>query len=255
MIRFPEVPPGEDVLISATTYTASLDCPDQARGRLLGEYGPESRASFRGLLAHRMFARHLTEGPVPSERFTQSCREEIGKSLNPSLASLGLTPSRLSAVVREVGDLYDRFKRFPTDGFRGAEIQLQVEPQPGVRLRGVVDAVFQDGGGVRIVDWKTGRLGSAEPQLDFYALMWTLDRGEPPRHVEAASVASGERYEAAPTLESLQETAAKVAAFAGSVREALRSATELPRVGGPWCRYCPMLEGCSEGAAAVAVLR
>jgi hypothetical protein len=205
------------------------------------------------LLAHRVFARHLAEGPITPERFTQSCREEIGKSLNPKLASLGLKPSRLKNLVAEVGDLYERFRRFPTEGFQGAEIRIEVEPQPGVILKGVVDAVFEDGGGVRIVDWKTGRLGVAAHQLDFYALLWALDRGQPPRHVEAASVASGERYEAVPTMARLRTTAHDVAAAAAELRRAMAGDAELERRAGPWCRYCPLLDGCAEGRSAASV--
>ncbi len=254
MITFPNVPAGADVVVSATLFTTFLKCPDQARGRLAGEYPRETPESFRGLLAHRVFARHLTTGPITREQFTQSCREEIGKSLNPKLVSLGLKPSRLENVVAEVGDLYERFKRFPTEGFQGAEIQIEVEPQPGVILKGVVDAVFDDGGGVRIVDWKTGRLGTAERQLDFYALLWVLARGEPPNHVEAASVATGERYEAVPTKDRLTTTAAEVAAAAAELRSGLAGAGELERRGGPWCRYCPLLDGCAEGRSAAGVV-
>ena len=239
--------------MSATTYTTYLRCPEQARARLAGTYPAESQASFRGILAHRIFARHLNDGVLASgPEFHQACREEIGKSLNPKLASLGLKPSRLAAVVNEVGDLYERFKRFPTEGFRAAEASLAHEPAPGVVLRGVVDAVFTaHGGRVRIVDWKTGGLGSAAPQLDFYGLLWTLTHGSPPAEVEAASVATGERYSAHPTPAALEATAAQVARLVADMRAAFASGEELSRVAGPWCRHCPLLETCGEGRAAV----
>lgn len=238
------------MVISATLYATYLRCPEQARARLAGRYPPESRESFRGMLAHRVFARHLEEGGLDNGDLDQVCREEIGKSLNPKMTALGMTPSRLRSVVAEVSDLYQRFKRFPVEGFAGAERQLHHEVAPGVELRGTVDAVFGEGESVRIVDWKTGGLGSAEPQLDFYGLLWHLIHGRPPMSVEAASVSSGERYTALPTVDSLAATAERVAAMAGELRSAFAAGTELQRTGGPWCRYCPLLDECGEGRAA-----
>lgn len=54
-----------------------------------GVYPDESRQSFRGGLAHRVLARHLTRGPIPPDRLEQACREEIGAAMNPKLANLG----------------------------------------------------------------------------------------------------------------------------------------------------------------------
>jgi hypothetical protein len=39
-----------------------------------------------------------------------------------------------------------------------------------------------------------------------------------------------------------------------TVRAGWEAGTELARVGGPWCRYCPLLDDCSEGRAATAVM-
>lgn len=252
--RFPTVPEGAPITVSATLFTTYLRCPDEARGRLEGAYPEDTVASFKGVLAHRIFARHLTEGVLAPEAFEQSCREEIGKSLNPKLGSLGLKPSRLQALVREVGDLYERFTRFPSAGFRGAEVTVDHEPSAGVVLRGVVDAVFDmPGGGVRLVDWKTGNLGGAAPQLDFYALVWALHHEEIPIEVEAASVGTGERYTRHPTRKSLEATALQVAALVAVARRAFAAGTFLPKVGGPWCRHCALLAECPEGSAAVKI--
>jgi len=250
VVDFPPVRQGEPIVVSATTYTTYLKCPEQARARLAGTYPAETPASFRGILAHRLFARHLEHGPLPREQLDQACREEIGKSLNPKLVALRLKPSRLDGVVREVGDLYERFQRFPTEGFEAAEMSLQAEPVPGVTMRGVVDAVFVVREEVRIVDWKTGALGAAEPQLDFYGLLWELVHGVPPTAIEAASVATGERYAGEPTPARLEATAQRIAALVTAVRAAFASGEELERRGGPWCRFCPLLDECDEGRAA-----
>ena len=82
MIEFPVLPAGEPLSISASLYTTYLRCPGQAMAQVQGIYGPDSRASFSGMLAHRIFARHLTSGAIPPDDFTNACREEIGQAMN-----------------------------------------------------------------------------------------------------------------------------------------------------------------------------
>ena len=254
MAAFAEVGAGKPLAISATMYLTFLRCPDQAVGRLCGHYPTESRSSFRGGLAHRVFARHLRDGPIASADVEQACREEIGQALNPKVVALNLRPSELRRVTSEVGDLYDRFKRFPVDGFEAAEVFIEREPSQGLTLRGAVDAVFVDSEiGTRLIDWKTGQIGWADEQLSFYGLLWLLDRDELPGRVEVVSVASGERHEATPSLETIAATARDVARVASLLRTALADGARLERRAGVWCRYCPILDGCPEGGAAVSV--
>jgi hypothetical protein len=254
-VEFPAVEPGDDVVVSATTFVSYRRCPDQAAARLRGVYGAESRASFVGGLAHRVFARHLEKGPIDGEGLDAVCRQEIGGGLNQSLAALGLKPSELVGVIREVGDLYERFKVLGADGFEGAEVLLEAVPAPGVVLRGSVDAVFDSGdSGPRLVDWKTGGVGDASVQLSFYALLWTLDRGEPPGSVEAVSVATGERVREVPTRSGIGATAGQVAEMVSTLRRAWRDGSAFDREAGPWCRWCPLLDECAEGRAATAIL-
>lgn len=251
---FAEVGAGEPLAISATMYLTFLRCPDQALARLRGLYPPESRSSFRGGLAHRVFARHLRDGPIAAADVEQACREEIGQALNPKVVDLNLRPSELRRVISEVGDLYHRFKRFPVEGFDAAEVFIECEPSQGLTLRGAIDAVFVDSDiGTRLMDWKTGQIGRADEQLSFYGLLWFLDRDELPGRVEAVSVASGERHEATPSLETVAATARDVARVASLLRTALADGVRLERRAGAWCRYCPILDGCPEGGAAVSV--
>jgi len=46
------------------------------------------------------------------------------------------------------------------------------------------------------------------------------------------------------------EEAAVTAELISSVRRKWRGDKELARLGGPWCRYCPLLSDCPEGRAA-----
>ena len=254
-IAFPEVRSGEAIVISGTTYQAYQRCPEQAAARLRGVYGPESRPSFVGGLAHRVFARHLRDGPIADGSMGAVCREEIGAGMNPKLGALGLKPSQLGAVVEEVGALYERFRSLGAEGFTGAEVLLESEPAVGVVLRGSVDAVFGGGdGGTRLGDWKTGGLGDPSAQLAFYALLWALERDEIPGRVEAVSVSSGERYEEIPTRAGVIETAGRVAAVVEAIRESWETGDPLGRSAGPWCRWCPLLDECDEGRSATALL-
>lgn len=254
-LQFPAVAPGDDVVLSATTFVSFDRCPDQAAARLRGVYGPESRVSFVGGLAHRVFARHLTSGPIDPSGIDQACREEIGSGMNAKMSSLGLRPSALAGIIEEVGELYERFKVLGSEGFEGAEVALEVLPADGVVLRGSVDAVFSGDDGVRLVDWKTGSLGDPGLQLSFYALLWALERGEIPGRVEAVSVGSGERMEEVPTRAGLEATAARAAQVVTTLRESWRSGAPFERTAGPWCRWCPLLDECSEGLATTRLLQ
>lgn len=255
VVEFPQVEPGEEIVVSATTFVTFERCPEQAAGRLRGIYPAESRASFLGGLAHRIFARHLTEGPIPGDRFLAACREEIGEHMNPKLSSLGLKPSQLDGVIGEVAELYERFKLLGAEGFEGAHVPLEVAPAEGVTLKGELDAVF-DGGpsGVRLVDWKTGSLAGAQAQLAFYALLWALERGEIPGSVEAVSVGTGERLSEVPTDAGVQATADRVGQMVSVLRRSWVEGVPLARLAGPWCRWCPLLEDCDEGRTATRIL-
>lgn len=254
MIDFPPVEAGEDIEVSATSFVAYGQCPEQANARYRGEYGPPSRRSFIGSLSHRVFARHLRDGEVKD--LAAACREEIGNShLNLQMNELGVgRPSVLAGIISEVGELYARFRTMPADGFAGAEVELRSAPAEGVILKGKVDAVFVEGAGHRLTDWKTGEVGDAEIQLGFYALLWALDRSRLPLAVEAVSVGTGERYRAVPELSDVEATAGAVAAMVSELRRMWATGADTPRQAGPWCRFCPMLDRCDEGRAAHTVL-
>ncbi|MCQ4042905.1 ATP-dependent helicase [Streptantibioticus rubrisoli] len=56
-------------------------------------------------------------------------------------------------------------------------------------VRGRIDAVYRDGDGFEVIDWKTGRRPTADPlQLAVYRLAWAEQHGLPPERVTAAFV-------------------------------------------------------------------
>lgn len=255
MSPFRRIAPGVEFPVSATLYVTYLKCPQQALARLQGVYPEPSMAAFRGSLAHRIFARHLVDGPIAAEDFTLVCRQEAGTHLGATMASLGMKPSEFRAMTAEVKELYGRFEQVPSEGFEGAEVQLESEPAVGITIRGRVDAVFADAEGKRIVDWKTGSfLDDADPQLDFYAMAWQMANGSLPARMEALSLKTGEKHVSEPSEESIALTRESVAAMIEDLRGAIRDRSDLPRTAGPYCRWCPLVDGCGEGATALSIL-
>ncbi len=250
------IPDGEEFPVSATLFVTYLKCPQQALARVHGIYPEPSVDLFRGSLAHRIFARHLVDGPIPDEEFTAVCRREAGAHLGGTMASLSMKPSEFRAVTAQVAQQYDTFRQLPVNGFVDAEVVVDSEPAEGVRLRGRVDAVFTDELGTRIVDWKTGSfLDDSEPQLDFYAMAWQFLHGDLPARMEAVSLKTGEKRSFVPTKEGVTETEDRVATMIEEFREAIRTRSELPRTAGPYCGWCPLLDDCVEGSTALEVLR
>lgn len=255
-VTLPPLISGDDIRISASTYVAWKRCPESANVRLQGFYGPETRPAFLGSLAHRIFARHLTSGPIARDDFVRACREEIGGSnLNNKLGPLEMKPSNLAGVIEEVRGLYERFVNFPGEGFESSEVTVDHESDSGIRLVGTVDAVFREElGGHRLVDWKTGEIGDADEQLMFYAFLWALDREELPAQVAAVSVKTGERYQTVPSTADVERVATDVGQMVNEIRRSWGEGLALERNGGPWCRYCPILTDCAEGSATAALL-
>lgn len=242
--------PPVPIRVSASGYTAYRDCPALFGARLDGKFGKDSIASFKGRLAHAVFAHHLESGEIAPHDFDGVCRRAIGgSSLNFRMAELGLGISAMRETISEVGEMYERFKKLPVDGFKGAEVHLEVDVATGVTILGRIDAIYDEGGAVRLVDWKSGELGEVADQLRFYALLWQRSYEEMPVAIEAFSVRTGESHREHPTAASIEEVAEEVAALV----EDVRSGDELERRPGMYCRFCPILDECSEGQAAQRV--
>jgi RecB family exonuclease len=178
-----------------------------------------------------------------------------GEHLGESMAGLRMSITDFNGIVGEVGEMYRRFRRISSEGFMAAEDPIEAEAGDSILLRGRIDAVFDNGAGTRIVDWKTGSfLDDAAPQLDFYALAWKLVHGVPPVSAEATSLATGEQMQRHPDEVSVAATMREIGAMVAAIRHAVETMTELERTAGPHCTWCPLLDDCSEGRAAVAIL-
>lgn len=238
----------DQLRVSATLYTTWKRCPAQARARLDGHYPEDSVAQFKGLLAHRIFARHLTKGHIAPSGFRKTCQEEIGSSqLNWKMRDLGLRPNQVRSVISEVEDLYRRFTTLKPAG--QAEVHLEHQLTDDVVLIGTIDCVTGAETAPRLIDWKTGELGEAEDQLRFYAAVWMLVFGNAPTAVEAVSVQTGERFEEWVDPKALNRVLIEVAEMVADLTRP--PVVETP---GPWCRWCPILEDCDPGQKAMRLV-
>jgi DNA helicase-2/ATP-dependent DNA helicase PcrA len=96
------------------------------------------------------------------------------------------------ADERDLAALKEAFER--TEYAHRTPYRVEVPFQlalAGRVVRGRIDAVYKQGDGdsatYEIVDWKTGRTGTADPlQLAVYRLGWAEQQGVPPESVTAA---------------------------------------------------------------------
>jgi DNA helicase-2/ATP-dependent DNA helicase PcrA len=119
-------------------------------------------------------------------------------------------PGRADAEIDDDTDLQQLIERF-TEGPFAERTPVAVEPPfalvlGGQVVRGRIDAVYADGDGYLVVDWKTNRQQNADPlQLALYRVAWAELSGVPAERVRAAFyyVRSGDLVEPA-RLESRQ---------------------------------------------------
>ncbi|HOU92233.1 MAG TPA: 3'-5' exonuclease, partial [Polyangiaceae bacterium] len=128
---------------------------------------------------------------------------------------------------QDLAALRDTFLATPWANRTPIAVEVDVEtPVGGLTLRSRIDAVFaEEGGGVVVVDWKTGRppvdahvKRARELQLAVYRVAWSRRSGLPMERVDAAFVylATGETVRPA-VLPGLEE-----------IESALRSGAQIP---------------------------
>ena len=99
-------------------------------------------------------------------------------------------PGRADAEIDDESELQELIARFSAGPF-GERTPVAVEPPfalvlAGQVVRGRIDAVYADGDGYLVVDWKTNRRQTADPlQLAVYRLAWAELMGVPADRVRA----------------------------------------------------------------------
>ena len=100
-------------------------------------------------------------------------------------------PGRGDVDIEDDADLRELIERFEAGPFAD-RVPIAIEPSfalvlGGQVVRGRIDAVYADGDGYLVVDWKTSRTHSADPlQLALYRLAWAELHGIDPAQVRAA---------------------------------------------------------------------
>lgn len=141
----------------------------------------------------RELARPMPRPPRPAARrgtrfhaWVESRFEEL--PLIPPEELPGIEGEEEIADERDLAALKEAFLRTPY----AERTPYRVEAPFQIRLagrvvRGRIDAVYREGDGYEIVDWKTGRAGAADPlQLAVYRLAWAERHGLPLSKVRAA---------------------------------------------------------------------
>lgn len=125
-------------------------------------------------------------------------------------------------------------------------------PGGGLLLRGFVDRIdVLPGGGLRVVDYKTGRIphesgeAAAMFQLKFYALALLQLRGTVPDELRLLYLPAGKWLSYSPDADELRRFARVLDALWTAIRTAGREGDFPPRRSG-MCRFCRHRERCPE---------
>jgi putative RecB family exonuclease len=206
--------------------------------------------------------------------------QAFGTSLHNALREF----FRLPPARRSLAALLDAYRRaFVREGYRGREerererargadvlrawygrsdtslvphaTELGLQAAYGeIVLKGRLDRVdAEPGGGLVVVDYKTGRrpvsqaAADADEALTIYAALVERRLGRPVRRLVLDYVVAGERVVTARPPAVLRERLGEVLRVAGELRA---DRAYLPRPG-PWCAGCDLLGRCPEGQREV----
>ncbi|WP_028637103.1 ATP-dependent DNA helicase [Nocardioides sp. URHA0032] len=140
----------------------------------------------------RELARPMPRPPSSAARFGTRFHAWVEARFGQQdLFDYGDLPGRADAGIDDDSDLKDLVATFEAGPF-ATRVPHQVEAPfalvlAGQVVRGRIDAVYAEGDGYLVVDWKTNRSATADPlQLALYRLAWAELHGVPLEHVRAA---------------------------------------------------------------------
>ncbi|MDQ2625697.1 RecB family exonuclease [Mycolicibacter senuensis] len=172
---------------------------------------PPSTAQLRGTVVHgaleRLYALPAAQrGPETARVLAGPALEQL-VSAEPELA-VGLDAERLLAEARKLLTGYYRLEDPRRFDPQSCEQRVEVELADGTLLRGFVDRIdVAPTGGMRVVDYKTGRApspGSASAQskalfqMKFYAVALLRSRGVLPAQLRLIYLADGQLLDYSP---------------------------------------------------------
>ncbi len=145
----------------------------------------------------RELARPMPREPRPEARrgtlfhaWVESRHEELPLIGLDELPGVEPDSDQEVADERDLAVLKEAYLRTPYAHRTPYQVEAPFElVLAGRVVRGRIDAVYRDGDGFEVVDWKTGRRPTADPlQLAVYRLAWAERHGLPPERVRAAFV-------------------------------------------------------------------
>jgi ATP-dependent DNA helicase UvrD/PcrA len=139
----------------------------------------------------RDLARPMPRRPSSAARFGTRFHEWVESRFGQQdLIDPDELPGRADAGIDDDADLVALVERFESGPF-GDRVPYRIEAPfaivlAGQVVRGRIDAVYADGDGFLVVDWKTNRAPNAEPlQLAVYRVAWAELMGVPVERVRA----------------------------------------------------------------------
>ncbi len=245
--------------ISTTDLVALERCPQQYEWaavhrlprpiRPAAAFGSSVHEHLEVLLRSRLSGSMPLAIPSPAN-VMQSSVDEDTEPIDPPLH--GSVDSLVGAVTNSIWGTADVI---------GVEMPFEIElfdpvdPSPRTCIHGRVDAIFQDGDRVHIVDWKTGRPPAdpepgAHTQLDVYGLVATRVWGFDPERLSLSYV-----YIQQDSM--LHDTITWSARYGERVLERLQAlvrTANTPRPlarSGSWCHRCDFRSVCPSAVAKV----
>ena len=237
-------------------------CPRQYALRYLCGFAVEVRRAALdfGTAAHAAFERFTRERRQRARRGVAAPdRAELGSWFEAAGLAAGLSTDAES-WRRRAEPMLDHFIAAESAGQAetlveeaGFRFGLPIDPETRVTIAGYIDRIDRRrSGGVEVVDYKTGSMGSSEPaesnlQLGIYALGCREALGfDTPDLVTLYYVEHGRRVSSRPTDAALD---GQLADLRGRVR-AIRDSGFAPRPSPSACGWCDFAGICRERVAA-----
>jgi putative RecB family exonuclease len=245
--------------LSPSRASDFTSCPLKYRLRVVDRLPePTSPEAARGTLVHAVLE-ELFDAPAEQRDLPRAvgllpgCWEQMVRE-QEDLAPLAALPDfwdKAAALLAVWFGMEDPTRLSPA----ARELFIEHDLPSGLRLRGIIDRVDRSAdGGVRIVDYKTGRApgelfeARALFQMKFYALMVWLTRGVMPRELVLLYLGDGQRLSLTPDEQMLRGFQRTVEAIGAAVQRAHLSGEWRPRRSRlcDWCAHqalCPEFGG------------
>jgi putative RecB family exonuclease len=223
---------------------------------------PPSPHAVKGTLVHAalegLFWHHS-----PGARTPAAAQAELGRCWaelqhDEEYAELALDSAAAADFLADAGTLVDNYFRLEDPNeVRAVGIELGVETVvDGMRLRGIIDRLdVTDGGGLIVVDYKTGRAPSERFErgsmggVQTYALLCESLLGRAPTEVRLLYLRQPVAISSVPSEQTIRGQRRRAVAVWSAIERACDTEDFRPHVS-PLCNHCHFKTSCPAFAAA-----